>query len=142
MVEATNPDFIESAMYIASVGPFTGMYLASCARDRCGYMGKLPRHTIVNTFALMTSVVMDHLYNKSVHIKKYPRRGRSPIGERFERESFLNLVIEFGEQVPPRVTHASEGALFQRALGRVRPLKRSFAMLGTFINCCDLHNFD
>ena len=87
---------------------------------------------------------MDYLYHKSVHIKKYPRRGRSPIGdsERFEHESDLNLVVEFGEQVPPRVKHASEDALLRRALGKARPLKRSYAMLGTFINCCNLHNFD
>jgi hypothetical protein len=60
---------------------------------------------------LQTSVVMDHLYNKSVHIRKYPRRGRPLIGDfgRFECESDLNLVVEFGEQVPPPVTHASEG---------------------------------
>jgi len=53
--------------------------------------------------ALQTSVVMEYLYNKSVHIKKYPCRGRSLIGdsEWFERESDLNLVVEFGEQVPP-----------------------------------------
>jgi len=48
MMEATDPDFIEAPIYRATVGPFAGMYLASCARDRCGYMGKLPRHTIVN----------------------------------------------------------------------------------------------
>ena len=99
---------------------------------------------ILCTNALQTSVVMDYLYHKSVHIKKYPCRVRSLIGdsEWFKRESDLNLVVEFGEQVPPQVKHASEDALLWWALGKARLLKRSYAMLGTFINCCNLHNFN
>jgi hypothetical protein len=32
---------------MASVGPFAGMYLASCAQDvPCGYLGKLHQYAI------------------------------------------------------------------------------------------------
>jgi hypothetical protein len=38
----TQPDFIEAAIYMAPVGPFAGMYLASCAQDvPCEYLGRI-----------------------------------------------------------------------------------------------------
>jgi hypothetical protein len=41
MAETTQPDFVEAPIYMALVGPCAGEYVASCARDRCGYFGKL-----------------------------------------------------------------------------------------------------
>jgi hypothetical protein len=46
MIEETDPDFLEAAIYPVPVGPLAGTYVASCARDRCGYMGKFLQYTI------------------------------------------------------------------------------------------------
>ena len=40
MVHASQPDFVEAAIYVLPVGPFSGQYVASCAQDRCGYFGE------------------------------------------------------------------------------------------------------
>jgi hypothetical protein len=40
MMDETSPDYIEAPIYMVRSGPFGGMYVVSCARDRCGYMGK------------------------------------------------------------------------------------------------------
>jgi hypothetical protein len=39
MVDASKPDFIEAAMYIASRGEHAGHYVATCAKSECGYFG-------------------------------------------------------------------------------------------------------
>lgn len=41
MIDINQPDFVEAAMYMPSTGPFAGQYIATCARDQCGYFGKL-----------------------------------------------------------------------------------------------------
>jgi hypothetical protein len=53
----------------------------------------------------------------------------------------LNPPVEFGERIPPRVTHVSEEVWFQRAICQSRPLKRSFAMLGQLSHKCLLLRF-
>jgi len=40
LAEATQPDFVEAAVYPASVGPYAGQYVASCAQGRCNYFGE------------------------------------------------------------------------------------------------------
>jgi hypothetical protein len=145
MMEETNPDFVEAPIYMVSVGPFAGMYVASCARDRCGYIGKFPQLQFMHLTLTRTSVVLDYLYDKiGVPIKNYPRRGKSLISGLLRQLEHLCLIVELGEQIPPPVAHPSEDILAprRRALGTSRPLKRSYAMLGRFINCHDLHNFD
>jgi hypothetical protein len=42
MIDLNQPDFVEAAMYMPVTGPFAGQYIATCARDKCGYFGKLP----------------------------------------------------------------------------------------------------
>ena len=41
LIYPSGPDFVESAMYFATTGLHAGLYVASCANDRCGYLGKL-----------------------------------------------------------------------------------------------------
>jgi hypothetical protein len=41
-IDATKPDFVESAIYVASNGDWEGQYVATCAKDLCGYYGKSP----------------------------------------------------------------------------------------------------
>jgi len=43
MLEASLPDAVESAIYMPTHGPYTGLYVATCARDRCLYVGKCHR---------------------------------------------------------------------------------------------------
>jgi hypothetical protein len=33
--------FIETAIFVATSGPYVGQYIAACARGRCGYLGEL-----------------------------------------------------------------------------------------------------
>lgn len=44
-MHASQPDFVEAAIYVLPVGPFSGQYVASCAQDRCGYFGESQRHS-------------------------------------------------------------------------------------------------
>ena len=65
---------------------------------------------------------LEQLYTKiGVPIKCYPRRGKL-LTRGHPRAQQANTFSAFGERVPPRVTHFPKNP---------RPLKRSFAMLGT-----------
>ena len=39
LLDKNGPDYVEAAMYMAIVGPYTGQYVISCADDKCGYLG-------------------------------------------------------------------------------------------------------
>ena len=41
MMDAMKPDFVEAAIYMASDGDNAGKYVATCAKDECGYFGEL-----------------------------------------------------------------------------------------------------
>ena len=41
MVYPYKPDFVEAAIYMAVTGAFAGEYVARCAQNECGYLGKL-----------------------------------------------------------------------------------------------------
>jgi hypothetical protein len=115
MMDKTIPDFTEAPIYMVSVGPMAGMYIVSCTHDRCGYMGKFLQHTItiyaVFANSLQTSVILDYLYNKiGIPIKIYPHRGRSVIGGMTRQLEHL-IIVELGEQIPPRVTHPLEDSI-------------------------------
>jgi hypothetical protein len=40
MIDMSKPDFIESAIYIASNGEQAGQFVAACAKGKCGYFGE------------------------------------------------------------------------------------------------------
>jgi hypothetical protein len=40
MMDATKPDTVEAAIYMATQGEQAGKYVATCAKDECGYTGK------------------------------------------------------------------------------------------------------
>jgi hypothetical protein len=40
MMDTTKPDFIKAAIYIAFEGEQAGQYIASCAKNLCGYTGE------------------------------------------------------------------------------------------------------
>jgi hypothetical protein len=68
------------------------------------------------------------------------------LAERIYKEliSYICFVVEFGEQIPPLVTHPSEDVrilLGRQGSGQSRPLKRSFALLGLFIDCYGIYEF-
>lgn len=43
LIYPNGPDFVESAMYFATTGSHAGLYVASCAKNKCGYLGELGR---------------------------------------------------------------------------------------------------
>jgi hypothetical protein len=40
MMDVTKPNVVEAAIYIASQGEQVGQYVASCAKEECGYFGQ------------------------------------------------------------------------------------------------------
>jgi hypothetical protein len=40
MMDAKESDFVEAAIYVATEGEQWGRYVASCAKDLCGYYGR------------------------------------------------------------------------------------------------------
>ena len=42
LMDLGGPAFVEAAIYMVRKGPLAGQYIASCARDVCGYIGKPP----------------------------------------------------------------------------------------------------
>ena len=40
LIDENGPDYVEAAMYMATIGPYAGQCLISCANDACGYLGK------------------------------------------------------------------------------------------------------
>ena len=40
LLEAGLPNFVESVIYLPTSGPWAGLYVAACARERCAYIGK------------------------------------------------------------------------------------------------------
>jgi len=40
MMDATKPNVVEAAIYITSQGEQAGRYIASCAKEECGYFGQ------------------------------------------------------------------------------------------------------
>jgi hypothetical protein len=39
MMDATKPAYVEAAIYMALRGEQAGQYVATCAKDECGYAG-------------------------------------------------------------------------------------------------------
>jgi hypothetical protein len=55
------------------------------------------------------------------------------------------FVVEFGEYIPLLVMHPSENVQIQlgrQGSGQPRPLKQSFALLGMFIDCYGIYEFN
>jgi len=54
------PDFVETAIYLATSGTYAGEYVASCAKDNCGYLGEfrcLPAvRLVLDLVMLITSI--------------------------------------------------------------------------------------
>jgi len=40
LLKAWLPDFVESTIYVPTTGPWAGLYVATCAKERCAYIGK------------------------------------------------------------------------------------------------------
>lgn len=79
MLDVNLPDFVEAAIYEVPAGErYAGQWVASCARDRCGYFGKPPefRKRIKGAYQLTLSVAMERYYDQNgIRIRCYTRRG-------------------------------------------------------------------
>ena len=40
LLEAGLPDFVESTIYSPTSGPWVGLYVATCVREQCTYIGR------------------------------------------------------------------------------------------------------
>jgi hypothetical protein len=73
--------YIESAIYLANDGPYIGEYVAGCASDTCGYIGKpvfeLPKFGRLLTAFLPHIVCIERLYTKmGLYLQRYPMRSK------------------------------------------------------------------
>jgi len=129
MVDETNPDFVEAAIYMASDGGQAGKYIATCAKDECGYYGRSSCASVrSNMFLTYYQVPLENFYDKPGPVQSYPRQ--SELFSNRESVRYLTRLAAFGEIVPSRVTHVLESCL-RISPSRPRALKRSYAMLGT-----------
>jgi hypothetical protein len=81
LLEEGEPDFVESAIYMPTSGPWAGFYVASCARERCAYLGGyfIIQSPIKQCLTYITlTVVLESLYPAlGLPIRSYTKRGKS-----------------------------------------------------------------
>ena len=78
LADENEADFVEAAVYRATSGPLAGQYVASCARELCGYFGKYTTASRVRGRSPVSLAVvhMERLYNfLGLYITTYPPRG-------------------------------------------------------------------
>lgn len=56
MMDTAKPDFMEAAIYKACQGREAGQYVATCAKDECGYVGES------SDGILGSGLVLTHVY--------------------------------------------------------------------------------
>ncbi|KIM72148.1 hypothetical protein PILCRDRAFT_93583 [Piloderma croceum F 1598] len=112
-IDTVGPDYVESAIYVATTGPFASQYVFGHARDKCGYMVFLKMYELR---------VMKDLAAQGDHAPPIPRHN--------SEESLLvngRSSLEGQVQVP---NHLLLAAAMPSTQGRpLRPLKLSYAML-------------
>jgi hypothetical protein len=86
LINPTGPDFVEAAIYLATSGTYAGEYVASCATDNCGYLGKfrcLPAVglLVLDVVMLIRELVpMERFYTQpGLYIREYPVRGATSL---------------------------------------------------------------
>jgi hypothetical protein len=127
MVDAKKPNFVEAAIYMASDGEHAGHFVATCAKDECGYFGTLSYTVGVDCLhMLLHSTVRKML--RQTRPRQMLRPSRYVIVLANGR-LYLTTHAAPGETVPARVTHTSEARVIITA-SNTRPLKRTYAMLG------------
>ena len=47
LLNARKPDFVEAAIYRATSGHYSGEYVATCAKNRCGYLGEYSKYGVI-----------------------------------------------------------------------------------------------
>jgi hypothetical protein len=82
LLEAGLPDCVESTIYLPTSGPWAGLYVATCARERCAYIGKCfvlefpsPSRVVADLYTV-PAVVLENIYPMlGLPIKNYRLRG-------------------------------------------------------------------
>jgi hypothetical protein len=82
MMDPTTPDFVEAAIYMASdgdnAGQYAGQYVATCAKDECGYFGESVYPTPSDLrLTRKHKVPLERFYDKQSPVRSYARRGKS-----------------------------------------------------------------
>jgi hypothetical protein len=110
MLDANKPDFIKAAIYMASAGEWqAGKYVATCAKDECGYSGEGCTNLSLPTRLTYHQAPLESLYDRPGPIHNYARRGQSLSNHYLTIN--LTLFPAIGEGVPPIVRHVSETRL-------------------------------
>ena len=139
LINPTGPDFVEAAIYLATSGTYVGQYVASCAKDNCGYLGEFHYLPVVGLLVVDLVVLNTSIStNGGILYLAWPIYQGVPSERCDEPHALVNkltyrLYQAFGERVPPPVTHTSEGLPSQtvpQGLVPHRPLKRTYAMMG------------
>jgi len=101
------PDFVEAATYMVRAGHLAGQYVASCALDKCGYLGE--SCDFINSSrpsSAIATVFMEQIFSRpGVPIKCYAPRG-TRVSSLVHNNA--HQIAAFNEQMPPRVTHISQ----------------------------------
>ena len=127
MVDTRKPSFVEAAIYMASDGEHAGQFVATCAKNECGYFGALSYIVSVDCLhMLLHSTIGKILRQTRPHQMLRPSRYAIVLAD---GKLYLTTHAAPGETVPARVTHTSEARVITTA-SNTRPLKRTYAMLG------------
>jgi hypothetical protein len=74
------PQYVESAIYMAFDGPFFGEYVASCATNKCSYLGERDLHHCKMPSNIKCVVPIERMYGRlGLMVKRYQLRGKSSI---------------------------------------------------------------
>lgn len=122
------PDFVESAIYLSTMGSTTGEYVASCAYGQCGYFGEQRNSNLaVDSRLNFMLVFLERVFDKNgLPIKRYPARGMCNSSKRIVLVHMLQIA-PFEDPPPSIELLVPETPDFIRV-----PLKRTYAMLGEF----------
>lgn len=99
-------------MFIETIGTHSGLYVAKCAKNECGYYGQSsPPLTLEGNIhpASCIPVLLEQIYSQlGVPGKKYPHRGKFKMSE-FPPSSLTDFEREApNEARPQHVLHVSE----------------------------------
>lgn len=80
LIDENGSDYVEAAMYMATIGPYAGQCVISCANDICEYLGKCKTWSAIykNRYQVLIIclVLSEKLYDRpGIHLKVYESRG-------------------------------------------------------------------
>ncbi|KIM80674.1 hypothetical protein PILCRDRAFT_89605 [Piloderma croceum F 1598] len=88
MLDANKPDFIEAAIYKASDGEHRGHFVATCAKDDCGYF-------VCSLYAVAKCRWRDSTASHKVRFRgKNPSKGNAPLRKLHDYRPVIKVKLE------------------------------------------------